>query len=65
MGPLHHFLGIAVVHRADGFFLHQQKYAHELLERARMLNCKRAPTPVDRKAKFSALEGSPASDAAF
>nr|XP_020166349.1 uncharacterized mitochondrial protein AtMg00810-like [Aegilops tauschii subsp. strangulata] len=30
-----------------------------------MLNCKPAPTPVDTKAKVSALEGSPASDAAF
>ena len=30
-----------------------------------MLNCKPAPTPVDTKAKVSALEGSLASDAAF
>nr|XP_020163383.1 uncharacterized mitochondrial protein AtMg00810-like [Aegilops tauschii subsp. strangulata] len=30
-----------------------------------MLNCKPAPTPVDTKAKVSALGGSPASDAAF
>ncbi|KAM3387017.1 hypothetical protein ACQJBY_010110 [Aegilops geniculata] len=28
-----------------------------------MLNCKPAPTPVDTKAKVSAVEGSPASDA--
>ena len=30
-----------------------------------MFNCKPAPTPVVTKAKVSALEGSPASDAAF
>ena len=30
-----------------------------------MLNCKPAPTPVDTKAKVSAVEGSPASDAPF
>nr|XP_020150129.1 uncharacterized mitochondrial protein AtMg00810-like [Aegilops tauschii subsp. strangulata] len=65
LGALHYFLGIEVVRCADGFFLHQQKYAHELLERASMLNCKTAPTPVDTKAKVSALEGSPAPDAAF
>ena len=65
LGPLHYFLGIEVIRRADGFFLHQQKYAHELLERAGMLNCKPALTPVDTKAKVSALEGSLASDAAF
>nr|XP_020199766.1 MAPK-interacting and spindle-stabilizing protein-like [Aegilops tauschii subsp. strangulata] len=34
LGPLHYFLGIEVIRRADSFFLHQQKYAHELLERA-------------------------------
>ncbi|KAM3354769.1 hypothetical protein ACQJBY_025482 [Aegilops geniculata] len=65
LGPLHYFLGIEVIRRADGFFLHQQKYAHELLEHAGMLNCKPAPTPVDTKAKVSALEGSLASDGAF
>ena len=36
LGPLHYFLGIEVIRRADGFFLHQQKYAHELLEHAGM-----------------------------
>nr|XP_020148276.1 uncharacterized mitochondrial protein AtMg00810-like [Aegilops tauschii subsp. strangulata] len=65
LGPLHYFLGIEVVRRADGFFLHQQKYAHELLERAGMLNFKPAATPVDTKAKVSALEGSPVPDDAF
>ena len=30
-----------------------------------MLNCKPAATPVDTKAKLSATDGSPASDAAF
>ncbi|XP_051190199.1 uncharacterized mitochondrial protein AtMg00810-like [Lolium perenne] len=65
LGPLHYFLGIEVVRRADGFFLHQRKYAHELLECAGMLNCNPAPTPVDTKAKLSASDGSLASDAPF
>nr|XP_020150308.1 uncharacterized mitochondrial protein AtMg00810-like [Aegilops tauschii subsp. strangulata] len=39
LGPLHYFLGI-------------EKYAHELLERAGMLNCKLVPSPVDTKAKY-------------
>ncbi|XP_051201984.1 uncharacterized mitochondrial protein AtMg00810-like [Lolium perenne] len=65
LGPLHYFLGIEVVRRADGFFLHQRKYDHELLERAGMLNCNPAPTPVDTKAKLSASDGSLASDAPF
>nr|XP_020153304.1 uncharacterized mitochondrial protein AtMg00810-like [Aegilops tauschii subsp. strangulata] len=65
LGPLHYSLGIEVVRRADGFFLHQQQYAQDLLERAGMLNCKPVPTPIDTKAKVSALDGSPAPDAAF
>nr|XP_040254971.1 uncharacterized mitochondrial protein AtMg00810-like [Aegilops tauschii subsp. strangulata] len=65
LGPLHYFLGIEVVRRADRFFLHQQQYAQDLLERAGMLNCKPVPTPIDTKAKVSALDGSPAPDAAF
>nr|XP_020167574.1 uncharacterized mitochondrial protein AtMg00810-like [Aegilops tauschii subsp. strangulata] len=65
LGPLHYFLGIEVIRRPDGFFLHQQKYAHELLERDGMQNCKAVATPVDTKAKLSALEGSPAPDGPF
>nr|XP_020168146.1 uncharacterized mitochondrial protein AtMg00810-like [Aegilops tauschii subsp. strangulata] len=65
LGPLHYFLGVEVVRRPNGFFLHQRKYAHELLDRAGMLNCKPAATPVDMKAKLSATDGTPASDAAF
>ncbi|KAK1629150.1 hypothetical protein QYE76_003465, partial [Lolium multiflorum] len=52
-----------VVRRTDGFFLHQRKYAHELLDRAGMLNCKSAATPVDTKSKLSATDGSLATDA--
>jgi hypothetical protein len=63
LSPLHYFLGLEVVHRADGFFLHQCKYAQDILERARMLNCSHAATPVDKNAKLSATAGSPATDA--
>ncbi|KAK1692653.1 hypothetical protein QYE76_009350 [Lolium multiflorum] len=65
LGPLHYFLGIEVVRRTDGFFLHQRKYAHELLDRAGMLNCKPVATPVDTKSKLSATDGSLATDASF
>jgi histone deacetylase 1/2 len=63
LGPLHYFLGVEVVRRADGFFLHQHKYVHELLERTGMLNCNPASTPLDTKAKLSTGDGSPAPDA--
>ncbi|KAK1594679.1 hypothetical protein QYE76_008255 [Lolium multiflorum] len=63
LGPLHYFLGIEVVRRADGFFLHQRKYARELLDRAGMLNCKATATHVDTRSKLSATDGAPAPDA--
>ncbi|XP_071680137.1 uncharacterized protein [Lolium perenne] len=63
LGLLHYFLGIEVVCRTDDFFLHQRKYAHELLDRAGMLNCKPTATPVDTKSKLSAIDGSLATDA--
>jgi hypothetical protein len=57
LGPLHYFLGVQVSRTKDGFFLHQQHYAEDVLERAGMLSCKPAATPVDTKAKLSASEG--------
>jgi hypothetical protein len=65
LGPLHYFLGIEVVRRPDGFFLHQKKYTHELLDHAGMLNCTPVSTPVDTKAKLSATDGSPTPDASL
>jgi hypothetical protein len=65
LGPLQYFLGIEVVRQLNGFFLHQKKYAHELLDHVRMLNCTSVSTPVDMKAKLSATDGSPAPDASL
>jgi hypothetical protein len=65
LGPLHYFLGIQVHRTAAGFFLHQQQYAEDILERAGMLNCKPASTPVDTKAKLSGTDGLPLSDKTF
>jgi hypothetical protein len=63
LGPLHYFLGLEVVRRADGFFLHQRKYAQDILEHAGMLNYSPVATPVDTNAKLSATAGSLATDA--
>jgi hypothetical protein len=51
--------------RAGGFFLHQRKYAHELLDRAGMLTCHTVATPVNTMAKLSATDGSPTPDGSF
>jgi hypothetical protein len=46
-GPLHNFLGISVVCSPSSFFLLQNKYANDLLDRANMANCWAISMPVD------------------
>ena len=65
LGPLDYFHDIEVVRCVDRFFLHQGKYAHELLDCAGMLNCKPATTPSDTKAKLSSTIGLLTPDAPF
>nr|GEU58107.1 ribonuclease H-like domain-containing protein [Tanacetum cinerariifolium] len=58
LGPLNYFLGISAMHTTSGIFLSQTKYATEILERAKMLNCNLCRTPVDTEKKLGP-EGSP------
>ena len=62
---MHFFLGIQVRRTASGFFLSQEQYADDILDRAGMLDCKPASTPVDTKAKLSSSEGQPIADSSF
>jgi hypothetical protein len=62
MGPLHFFLGVDVRRRDSNFFLSQTKYAEELLDRAGMVHCKPAATPIDTKAKLSSSSGAAVRD---
>jgi hypothetical protein len=54
LGELRFFLGIDVKRTTAGFYLSQQRYADDILERAGMTNCKPCSTPVDAKGKLSA-----------
>lgn len=45
MGPLRFLLGLEINEDAKGIKLSQAKYAHDLLERFQMTDCKPAPTP--------------------
>jgi hypothetical protein len=65
LGPVHFFLGIQVRRTADGFFLSQEQYAGDVLDRAGLADCKPAPTPIDTKAKVSSTTGQPYSDPTF
>jgi hypothetical protein len=61
LGPLQHFLGIAVTRSSSGMMLSQRQYALDLLERAGMTACKPCIIPVDTKAKLSS-DGPPVAD---
>nr|GEV77930.1 RNA-directed DNA polymerase, eukaryota [Tanacetum cinerariifolium] len=60
-GQLNYFLCIAATRTPNGIFLYQSKYATEILERAKMLNCNPCRTPVDTEKKLGP-DGSPIND---
>jgi histone deacetylase 1/2 len=62
MGELWFFLDIDVKRTADGFYLSQERYAKDILERVVMKNCKPIPMPIDAKDKVS-TDGAPIDDA--
>ncbi|WVZ49277.1 hypothetical protein U9M48_000649 [Paspalum notatum var. saurae] len=64
LGPLQHFLGIAVTRSSSGMLLSQRQYTLEILERAGMTNCKSCATPVDTQSKLSS-SGDPVADPTF
>jgi hypothetical protein len=61
LGQLHHFLGMHVQRRPDGFLLSQHQYMLDILARAGMTACKPCTTPVDTNPKLSAIAGTPLS----
>ncbi|XP_051149225.1 uncharacterized mitochondrial protein AtMg00810-like [Andrographis paniculata] len=46
LGRLNYFLGLEVSYTSNGLFIGQAKYAHDILDRAQMLDCKLAATPL-------------------
>jgi hypothetical protein len=57
LGNLHYFLGIEVSHAKEGIYLSQKKYMMDVLQRAGMLSCKPASTPLSCSTKISAQVG--------
>ena len=57
LGELKHFLGLEVERTNDGIFLCQQKYAQDLLDKYRMLDCKPISTPMEVNAKLCSTIG--------
>ncbi|XP_066374855.1 uncharacterized mitochondrial protein AtMg00810-like [Miscanthus floridulus] len=62
LGPLHHFLGIAVQRNWDTLFLSQRQYTLDILARHGMSYCKPCSTPIDTCAKVYAAAGPAVAD---
>ena len=65
LGEMNYFLGLEVSQSKDGIFLNQEKYAHEVLKKYRMGNCKSAPTPLVQNMKLSKEDGAEKIDASL
>jgi len=53
LGNLSYFLGLEVSYTSDGLFLSQTKYAHDILTKAGLLDCKPVGTPLSTTDVFS------------
>jgi hypothetical protein len=62
LGELHHFLSMHVQRCSDGLLLSQRQYMLDILDHARMAECKPCSTPVDTNPKVAAAKGAPVSD---
>jgi hypothetical protein len=59
LGDLHYFLGIEVTRSRQGLLLRQERYATELLKRARMSSCNSVSTPLTPSEKLLITDGVP------
>uniref|UniRef100_A0ACD5VIN0 Uncharacterized protein n=1 Tax=Avena sativa TaxID=4498 RepID=A0ACD5VIN0_AVESA len=62
LGSLRYFLGIEVSSTFDGFFISQEKYIHDLLDRAALSDERTVETPMELNVHLRAADGDPLSD---
>uniref|UniRef100_A0A2N9G9X8 Integrase catalytic domain-containing protein n=1 Tax=Fagus sylvatica TaxID=28930 RepID=A0A2N9G9X8_FAGSY len=53
LGPLKYFLGLQIDYQPSGFFVHQSKYAMDVLSRQNMSTCKPCSSPFVSSSKLS------------
>jgi hypothetical protein len=63
LGKMRYFLGIEVSQCSDGIFIHQLKYASELLNKFGMLDCNSVCSPIVPGCKLVKNEVGKATDA--
>ena len=62
LGQLKFFLGLQIDYRSSGFFVHQHKYATDLLAKFNMSTCKPCSTPFVSLSRIRKDDGIPLSD---
>jgi hypothetical protein len=63
LGKMKYFLGIEVTQSVDGIFIHQMRYANEILSKFGMENCNKVCSPIVPECKLVKNESGKASDA--
>jgi hypothetical protein len=59
LGHLRYFLGIEISSTPEGFFLSQEKYIQDLLDRASLTDHRTAETPIELNVHLVATDGEP------
>lgn len=59
LGLVHHFLRIEIAQTSHGLYLHQKKYATDILAKVSMTDAKPCPTPMVSNILLSKFQGSP------
>jgi hypothetical protein len=62
LGTQHYFLGLQVSRTTDSLYIKQTKYAHDLLKKHNMLNCKPTSSPSCPNTRLSLHDGDPLPD---
>jgi hypothetical protein len=62
LGPLRYFLGIEISSTPEGFFLSQEKYIQDLLDRASLTDHRTVETPMELNVHLVATDCEPLED---
>jgi hypothetical protein len=62
LGPLRYFLRIEISSTPEGFFLSQEKYIHDLLDRASLTDHRTTETPMELNVHLTLTDGEPLED---
>ena len=62
LGPLRYFLGVEVTSTPEGFYLSQEKYIQDLLDRASLTDQHTAETPMELNIHLRPTDGEPLAD---